>query len=292
MKAFLLLPILLALVSCVTTPKKSAWIPFEMKQEKMIISVGVKNTKTNAIFDTGAGITVIDSTLAKKLGIRVARYNLGSSLAATKLVGYADRVPFNFYGAEIRLNVAINDFSDQKVPITFGSDLLRAAVVEFDFPGQRMRFHNLGGYSYKGPTKPIKLIQKYSLYYVDLKINGEEKEFLVDTGAAGALFIPVSRKELDAAIQRGATKKILKGAYNESTEAYLGTAEPFELGSYTIEAAKISYYDKKDGFDLDGVLGMRIFKEFTLIIDTDNREMYLEAYENDFSDAKAIGGAK
>jgi predicted aspartyl protease len=156
--------------------------------------------------------------------------------------------------------------------------------VEFDFPGHKMRFHNLGGYSYQGPTKPIELKQKKGLYYVELKINGKEKDLLVDTGASGALAIPVSAKELEAALHFGATKKTLKGAHGESTEAYVGVAEPFEIGSYTIADAKIRYYDKKDGFDLEGILGMSIFKEFTLIIDTDNLRMYLEAYEEDVAD--------
>lgn len=266
--------------ACVTVPKHSVWFPFEMKREKIRFPIGVKReTNIPAILDTGAGITVIDSALARRLGIRANDRAWMESLADSKYVEYAMGVPFNFYGAEIRLNVMIQDISFLGVEVLFGADLLRAAVVEFDFPEQKMRFHNLGGYFYAGPTKPIPLIRNQGRYDIEIDVNGKKTALTVDTGASGSISIPVSKEEVQAKIKGGASLRTIRGANAESTEAFTEAAKPFQIGSYTIGNASVEYYDRKDGGKIGGLLGMSLLKEFTVIFDTDHEAMYIEAYE-------------
>lgn len=52
-----------------------------------------------------------------------------------------------------------------------------------------------------------------------------------------------------------------------------------ELGSYTIHDLPVDYFDPEVGDSSRGMIGMLLMKEFGVIFDTQNKKMYLEAYE-------------
>ncbi len=264
------------LSGCITTPKTSTWFPFQLENNQVVVDIAVKGHPVKALIDTGASMTVVDKQLASFLDIQSDLSGHTSSLASMDQTEFAVGIPFRFYGEDVQHNVAIRDLSGVGWKVLFGASLLKGVVVEFDFPGKRMRFHDLGGNRYQSSTEPVKIIKKNSLYYTELNIDGTPRKFLIDTGAAFPLAVPSSRIEIEKNLANGKKPIEIMGAHNEKTQGYIDVLNPFVIGSYTISEAKIAYYDKKTGADIDGVLGMGLFKGLTLIIDTENNEMYLE----------------
>ncbi|WP_176736445.1 aspartyl protease family protein [Oligoflexus tunisiensis] len=279
MKYFLPCLSFFVLYGCVTVPKTSVWFPFEMYNNQVVVDIAVKGHPVKALIDTGASMTVIDKKLAVFLNIKSDLSGHTSTIASSDKTDFAVGVPFSFYGEDIKHNVAIRNLSGVGWKVLLGSSLLKGVVVEFDFPGRRMRFHDLGGKRHQSPTKPIKLIKNNSLYYTILNIDGIPRKFLIDTGAVFPLAVPSSRAEIEKNISDGKSSIKIMGAHNEETEGYIDVANPFAIGSYTFSKAKIAYYDRKSGAYIEGILGMGLFKSLTLIIDVQNNEMYLEAYE-------------
>lgn len=118
------------------------------------------------MFDTGAGITVLDSAIAAKLNItstnQIPIGTAGKVIQAP--LSSPHRITLGTALVVNNITLAIIDLShlDQylKTPVDgiIGSDLLQNFVVETNIDAREMRFYSSSGYTYSGPGQQHALI--------------------------------------------------------------------------------------------------------------------------------------
>lgn len=138
-------------------------VDFELfRGNRIFIPASVNGTKTDIMFDSGAGVTVVDSAFADKIGLKGGRetsvQGTGGSIQSRIVSGVTLQV------GSLRLtdlNVFVMDMSPvaraigHEVPVVLGRDALKAAVVSFDFPKRRISFAPSQGF--KAPPGSVRL---------------------------------------------------------------------------------------------------------------------------------------
>lgn len=268
----------LLLTACATPHKVTEWHSFEMVEGKITIPVSVRGKETSAIFDTGSNSSVIDYDFARSIGIRRAGGEQVISLADRKRVTVSESVSIEFFGTSIGESSFLMDLANRPQKVILSSAVIRGSVVEIDFPRKLIRFHNRGGFKYKGPTEPLRIYEHDHLYYLDLIVKGKKQSFLLDTGASGTLIIPASTAEIQNRVKEGATPDDISGIHNEVRTSVTEQIPEFRLGSYTFRDVPIRYFDSQ-GAESNALFGLKLLEDFTVIIDTYHNNLYIELRE-------------
>ena len=252
--------------------------PFELREGQVVITVTVKGKAFPALLDTGATRSLIETDLARELGIRAQKFNGGTVGAggADVAFGMTDRkvaVDFGLGPVSQRLGTyeAGHDFAADGVRLLVGMDFLDNLAVSLDFKNMTIDF--------KRPTdfiaphgEPLRLVDAGWLRNtLTVSLAGASAELLLDTAASSAIHLdsafvdqtpalkalPISSRqisgidgvrEVDAIVVPHIT---FGGQAFENVRATSGSLARLELGSTNI----------------DGIAGVALLKRFHLVID-------------------------
>jgi len=174
-------------------PVSLAEFPFEFREGFLWIKVNVPQSKKplNFLVDTGAGVSVINLTTAKRIGLKLGREVMVHGVQ-TMLTGYwQDRMSARVGEVELPrgyLAVDLDKLSsscERPVDGLVGADFFRGRVVQIDFDAQKIRLLK--------PEKPKKSEEALPLQLrpcgmrVPISVNGHKRQWLrLDTGCATA----------------------------------------------------------------------------------------------------------
>lgn len=168
-----------------------AWEAMDLSSGSIVLKVQIAGETIAAVLDTGASHSVIDSSLAKQLGIAAAK--------SVALNGFSKQVPAQqsvgtqivVAGSEYSTSLLIVDMAatglEQKMIL--GRDFLDSHVIRFDFASSRFRILEISE-TQDLPSQPISLIS-YSrrILRIPVRINGHEVLADLDLGNQNALLI-------------------------------------------------------------------------------------------------------
>jgi hypothetical protein len=125
----------------------SGWIPFKLTEHLIFLPITVNGHKVQAIFDSGAGTTVIDSRYAASIGVSGAGHfkilGMGGPAAGAVVPGTEIKAGgmtlTNIASTLIDLGLPGTKMSPPLVAI-FGAEAFNQAVVDIDYPHHRLRF--------------------------------------------------------------------------------------------------------------------------------------------------------
>lgn len=268
----------LTLLTLLALPAAADPRPFELRDGQVVITVTLRGKELPALLDTGATQSLIETDLARELGIRVQKFNGGTVGAGGARVAYGmtDRKVTIDIGAgsesrRIGTYEAGHNFAADGVRLLIGMDLLKDLAVSLDF--QRMTI-DLKSHSEFVPPQgaPLKLAEAGWLRRtLAVKLAGAQASLLLDTAASSAVHLdsdfvdqspvlkalPVSTRQIsgfsgvrdvDAIIVPHVT---LGGLAFENVRATSGSLAGLEHGST----------------DIDGVVGVALLKRFHVVID-------------------------
>ncbi len=244
----------------------------------MVITVTVKGNAFPALLDTGAARSLIETHLARELGIRVQKFNGGTVGVSGARVAYGmtDRkvaVDFVLGPVSQRRGTyeAGHAFAADGVRLLIGMDFLDELTVSLDF--QRMTIHFQRHRDFVPPQgDPLKLADAGWLRStLSVNLAGVQADLLLDTAASSAMHLdadfvagtpvlkslPVSSRQIagfdvvrdvDAIVVPYVT---FGGLVFENIRAASGSLASLEKG----------------GTEIDGVAGVALLKRFHLVID-------------------------
>lgn len=128
----------------------TGWLPFEMPDDRhLIIRVQMDGVATDAVLDSGVGITVLDTDFAAQLGLHRRANLLGFGLTGQANGSEAGGLLIRIGNLSLRTRqTSLFDMANlsaatgRKIVAVIGRDLFGAAVVEIDFRKHLIAFRN------------------------------------------------------------------------------------------------------------------------------------------------------
>ena len=183
-----------ALVRVQAASVSLAEFPFEFREGFLWIKVNVPQSKEplNFLVDTGSGVSVINLSTAKRIGMKLGREVMVHGVQ-TMLTGYwQERISAKVGEVELPreyLSVDLEKLSsscERPVDGLVGADFFRGRVVQIDFVAHKIRLLK--------PEKKVKSDEALPLQVrpcgmrVPISVNGHERQWVrLDTGCATAL---------------------------------------------------------------------------------------------------------
>lgn len=191
LRALLLLTLLLL---CAGFCRAAQVIPFEYRDGLIWVKVKASGSTTplNFLLDSGAGSSVLDLGVARRLGVpfgareRVRR--VGESISARRVSGFSAHVG----GISIQSDALALDLSEtsalcsRRIDGLIGHDFFRDRIVQIDFKSRCIRV--LDAVDERGSCAIVSLKVRNSALCVPVSMNGSRPRWTrLDTGCDGAL---------------------------------------------------------------------------------------------------------
>jgi hypothetical protein len=282
-------------------------IPFELTGNLILVQARMNDCAPSwFIFDTGATDSVIDSQLAKTMGLKAAGQTLGTGSAgtATALIfrGNSLKLP-NIEATNLTLYGLPIDFISaplgHKIGGVLGNDILKQLVFEIDYVSQVINFYEPASYQYSSAGVAIPItIEGYPFVRARITLDGRhmiEGKFEIDSGSTGAITFNtpfVDRNRLLNFVSKSNQARL--GGVGGSAVAFSGRVKAMSLGSFQLENLIARFSRARRGDDssakYDGLIGGEILRRFKVVFDYSRRQMILEpnaqfseSYEADMS---------
>ncbi len=269
--------------------KSSEKVPFRYAGQHIYLPMRLEGTVEDLdfILDSGAGMTVIDSTVAETMGLEIkgsvpgagaggiADFNLviidgfsvggitftGQTVITYPLAGLLDGVP------GIRIGGIL------------GYDFLSRFISVIDYENGIVTFFEPDSFETPGDVTVVEAPLMHNIFSFEGKLDGLYKgRFLLDTGASSSIIqkgfadehgLPGGRKTVEAAMA-GA------GGLEKTALCRFGA---FEFGGILLESPVFAVPAGKSGIgsfeDVDGIVGNDLLQRFTVYLDYRRQEFFL-----------------
>ena len=272
--------------------------PFRFSAGKIYVEVVVNGKGPYPfVMDTGSPVTILDSDLAKELGMEVAQAGqvrgAGEGSAA---MGMAGPVTLEFGGLKVArrkmmtvtLNQTLAPMSSGPVMGLIGNDWITTRVVEVDYPGRKITVRKAAGWEYEGSGTVIPTrTQGHTFLSGTITLPGEDSaplkaRFLLDTGAGlyASLTTPfVDKHRLLERAQPKFKTTVGFGLGGDVNHSVCRLAR-ISLGGLTLEKPVCTLSQDQDGAlaaeHYDGLIGGELLARYRVILDATRRRMILE----------------
>lgn len=235
------------------------------------------------LFDTGAGRTVLDRDVARRLGLRAtAKGTITGVGTGATVVDIVPRVGLSLPGVridnvELRL-ASIPGSAGNSGPHTdgiIGYDLLCGSIVTLDYGDRRLTVTTPTAFGSlpAGDTLPLAIRGRWSFVRGTIKVPGQppvDDDFLIDTGSLDFVNHPIIRRST------GALRHTRTGAggFGESQDGVIGENEWFRLGRTTIAHTPSACCAATP--EVSRQIGTGILEQFRITFDYPHRRLVLE----------------
>ncbi len=273
-----------------------ATIPFE-ENELVFIKVKVNDVKESLhfVFDTGASTAVLDSNIAKKLGIQSNYSQSTRGANGSEVYEIATNQTLSIENIKFQnINLVLVDLkelsqrSGTRLDGIIGYDVLRKFITQFNFKTKTISLHqtnqgieDLNTYSqlplqFKGGPIP-----QVDVSFVLNDGSKEKGSFLFDSGAnlTIAFNTPFAkRKKLKSKAGKTITAKA-RGLTKISSFTK-GSAQKLSVKNFNFFDLPIDISETKTGVSgssaYDGILGAKIINRFDMVLDYQNKIWYFK----------------
>ena len=266
-------------------------IPFELFGDHIIIQVSVDDSEPlDFIFDTGAGLTVLDEDVASNLGLSGKEIQMNESYARWQLIKH-NTIAINHFLMEKNIKVYSTDFDHLEISLGMdidgivGYDLLRHHSIYTNFDEKKIYIYDLGKAPMKGDAIAFDFDTSIPVIKGNVVLNNNEPHdgtFYFITGAGTTLdFNSPYAGQYDIVNKTGKHYSYLvKGLSENETPHYEGHVISFSFGNQKIEDLPIGISSATEGIqaskNVSGIIGSQIIRMYNFTIDYGSKMMYLE----------------
>ena len=270
-------------------------IPFELYGDHILIKVSVDNSEPlNFVFDTGAGLTVIDEDVAKKLKLKGKKVQLNETTSTFVLIKH-NEIEINGFPMEKNIKVYSTDLDHLEISLGLdldgivGYDLLHHHTVHLNYEEKILDIYEHGQGPKKGDPIPFELNITIPTINGSVVLNNNEPHsgsFFVVTGAGTTLdFNSPYAKKYNVIEKTGKHYSYsVKSIDDEETPHYEGHVRSFSFGKQTIQDLPIGISQANSGLqaneEVSGIIGNEILSMFNITIDVPGKTLYFEKNSN------------
>jgi hypothetical protein len=277
------------------TPIREESIAVEIHDNHIHVQAKTQSTRAlSMILDSGADYNALNASLSDELGVKhKIEINLsGAGTGEEKTTLYFTKtIPLELMGVPLRANILgplskLEDGIGRRIDGILGAEIFNRCVVKINYPAQTISLHPPQTYTApeRGEIIPILLEGRRPFIQARIRFPGLddiEGKFIIDTGDSSGLSLHAPFVQKHDLLSRAGEviPHFTSGIAGEARE-YLGRAESFQLGGFTIErpVVALSQADKGSTSDenYDGAVGGEILRRFKIILDYSRRQMILE----------------
>lgn len=282
---------LLALAALTLAPRAFAQtmssLPFKVIKGKIFVDVQVNGRPAQAMVDSGASYSGIDSRLAETLGIvprgrRVSlRHVQGSSRGQ-----WAEGLTLSFADETHTRPMLITDFGLltasilHPVTVLLGADFLGGYFAEFNFDISRINLYSPGGFSPPPDavvvplTRPKGLAGGATPMTAPVVVEGATLQALVDTGSQAPLIVSPSVAQRLRLLKDRVVSTSPIGGIGGASAGRITSLKTLALGNYAFVDVPVQVTAKSLG-RVDANLGLEVLSRFNLWLDLSGGRMGL-----------------
>ena len=269
----------------------TAWVPIELHLERYIYMKGlVDGVPSDILLDSGAGMTVLDTAMAAKLGHKPAGALPAQGVGGTTTAGLVEGVTIEVGDLKLGPLVAATlDLSSigrrmgRDMPVILGKEVFQDLVVDLDYPNQRIRFLDPALFRYEGAGHRLEVLPANDGHkLVQLAIEGlPEATVMLDTGQGNALTLFRRYTDDNRLLEGRRQSTAVGGGVGGTMEIALARVAKVTIAGYEMLDVPTSFHRQDVGgaFDtakLAGNLGAGILGRFRVLFDYPHDCLWLE----------------
>jgi hypothetical protein len=274
-----------------TSGTSALGIPFQLSSNFVLVQLRVNNSRPLWFLFSTASTSLIDTRIAKELGLPVqGKEDLGG-IEAGLIPGISLALPgvtaLNLTVASLPLDF-LSSIMGRAIAGTIGYDFISRFVVEVDYAAKKINVHAAATYRYSGSGNflPIKFIDKRPFVPVKITMEGRkavEGMFALETGSSGVMVVQRSFAEAHQLLNsvKGFRLGNVGGVGGGMSRTLQGRVRNIQVGRFVINNPVVIFPqaqgEKADG---DGQIGGEVLRRFRLILDYSRLRMILEPNEH------------
>jgi PDZ domain/Aspartyl protease len=274
-----------------------ARIPFDYIGRHVWLHAAVNgHPPANFVFDTGASISVIDSTYAAGVGLETTGEMQAMGGASSKgrasfatvdtlRIASSDGDGIEVHGvkvAVVSLNPLLAPFFWRDCAGIVGFDVIDQFVTRLDYDGHQLFFFDPKAFHYDGKGTAVPMTLAGNVPVVSIKVDGVfEGGARVDVGSGAFLDLHtpfVKKNDLVARARKIVTT--MMGGVGGMSQSRLARMKSVELGPYRIADPLVGLSSTESGAlaseDYAGNIGNGLLERFTVTLDYERRQIWLE----------------
>jgi hypothetical protein len=277
-------------------------IPFELVTRHIVVKVRINDSRPlSFVFDTGDKVGIVDTDVAKELGLKLdGQLRIGGAGADTLPGSFVKEATWSLPGLEgfsQPISIAIplgrmaaragHDFDG-----IIGSEFIKQFVVEVDYQNRVLKLHDKDKFTYSGAgdSLPIQLNQMgYPLLDGEVTPTSGDSikgKFVLDLGSSGSLVlmspIVTQYKLLGNGVKT--IKAIGVGGAGGQSNGQIGRVRSLQIGKFSITNPITLFSEDKAGAmasnQLVGNIGQLIAGKFKVFLDYSHTRIILEPNSN------------
>jgi predicted aspartyl protease len=265
----------------------TGWLPLDLFDgAHMIVRGTVAGQASDILIDSGAQMTMLSKSLAKKLQLktsgRVRLEGVYGAQEASLAPGVNVQIGKLYLSSLTVLVTSLPRSFGKEWNLTVGSELFNGAVVEIDYPGKRIAFHDPARYQPEPDAVRVPLQSgDGGDMLVEASVEGLPPAlFSIDTGGFETVSLYKSYVEKNGLLeQRSKLGHRSSSGFGGSSKSTIATLKSFSLGGFEWHDMRAMFEDAEEGGfserHVAGNLGAGYLKHFRVVLDRTNAVMYL-----------------
>jgi hypothetical protein len=283
-------------IAWLKTPGR-AQVAFRYSGQHVWVSASVNGAPpADFLFDTGASITIIDSTYAAELGLATegelqsqgagstgsARFSQISTLRLDGAAGDGVTIAAQKVGV-LSINPLLEPFFWHRCAGVIGADFITRVVTEIDYDRGTLVFSDPATFQYAGKGAAVPFVLAGHMPAVTMTLDGKfTGDFRVDVGSGSTvdLHAPfVARLHIDEQAT-GRRVTVVGGGFGGTFTSTLTRMKSLQIGPYSWQDPLLSFSGASSGAlaseDYAGNIGNRLLERFKCTFDYQRRMLHLE----------------
>jgi len=272
--------------------------PIELFGDHIFLKLSVDGSQPmDFIFDTGDGLTVLDTDAALQLDLPLDHSKTEESAQGTiegKLIRH-NYIEMEGVRLEDDIEIYATDLSHLEEHIgkdidgIIGYDLLEHYVVNLDYSTMSIRIYDPEEYKYTSIGDKFELNMHKRIPHIEcsaMLMNGEvlTGDYFLITGAGTTVDFNTKFADKNDLLEKTGNhySYLVKGIGDDEYLHHEGRVKQFRFGKITYDNLPIGISEVEDGVQanrkMDGIIGNRILKNYNLMFNYEEEALYLERH--------------
>jgi hypothetical protein len=248
------------------------------------------------LFDTGASITIIDSTYAATLGLKTQGELQGQGAGSTGSARFSQISTLRLEGTDgdgvefggqqvgvLSVNPFLEPFFWRRCAGVIGADFIARVVTEIDYDHDVLTFTDPATFHYAGKGTAVPFVLAGNMPAVKMTLDGKfSGDVRVDVGSSSTVDLHgpfVGRNHIE---QEPTARRIpvVGGGFGGTFTSTLTRMRTLQLGTFSWKEPMLTFSGASNGAlaseDYAGNIGNQVLQRFKCTFDYERRVLYLE----------------